>query len=553
MAVTKPVAHHRKRQRLKVGLIAGAIVAVAAIGTATTVVVLNARSEQCSGPLSVEVTAAPAIAPVVTTVANQFDATNPVADGHCANVTVNTESAAATAGELPNDQVSPPAIWIPDSSLWAREVSAQTSTASSVTPKLDIGPSLATSPLVLAAPESYAHTVGWPDTQPSWQGVASGALPAVIGNPTTTTEGLTGILMLESALGQSATAPSTQLAGLLVKLGKSVVTDIADQFTTDTGADAHVFTASEQAVNQANQQGGPEKFVAMTPREGTLVFDYPVVTVTSSAEVSGTATVVADFEKQLESAQTTSLLTNAGFRAPGTAIPGARPDPANAAVATLLRTWTAVNLDTRFLAVVDVSGSMGEQNPGGETKAEIVRDATDVGLAEFPDTSEIGLWEFGDQLAPPNDWREVVPIGALGGPMGTGTRRAALQQATAALPSVTHGGTALYTTALAAYQTVQAGYDPNKVDAVVLMTDGSNDTNHGPDLPTTVSELRAMVDPARPVQLIAVGIGAAADMDALNQLATATGGKAYRVDTAADIVAVFLDALVRRTCPTGCG
>jgi hypothetical protein len=535
------------------GLIAGAIVAVAAIGTATTIVVLNAQSGQCSGPLSVEVTAAPDIAPTVTAVANQFNATNPVADGHCANVTVNSEDAAATANELPSEQVSPPAIWIPDSSLWAREVGAQTSTSTGFTPKLDIGPSLATSPLVLAAPESYAHKIGWPDTKPSWLGVASGALPGVIGNPTTTTEGLTGILMLESVLGEPMTAPSTQLAGLLVKLGKSAVTDIAGQFTSDTGTHAHVFTASEEAVNQANQQGGQEKFVAMMPREGTLLFDYPVVTVTSSAELAGTATVVADFEKQLESAHATSLLTSAGFRDPSTTVPGAHGDPGNAAVATLLRTWVAVNLDARFLAVVDVSGSMGEPNPGGETKAEIVRDATNVGLAEFPDTSDIGLWEFGDQLAPPDDWREVVPMGALGGPMGSGTRRAALQQATAALPSVTHGGTALYTTALAAYQNVMAGYDPNKVDAVVLMTDGSNDTNHGPDLPTTVSQLRAMVDPARPVPLIAVGIGAAADMDALGQLAAATGGKAYRVDTAADIVAVFLDALVRRTCPSGCG
>jgi Mg-chelatase subunit ChlD len=137
--------------------------------------------------------------------------------------------------------------------------------------------------------------------------------------------------------------------------------------------------------------------------------------------------------------------------------------------------------------------------------------------------------------------------------MNGATRRVALQQATAALPSVTHGGTALYTTALAAYQNVLAGYDPNKVDAVVLMTDGSNDTNHGPDLATTVSQLRAMANPSRPLPLIAVGIGPAADMDSLSQLAAATGGKAYRVDTAADIVAVFLDALVRRTCPSGCG
>ncbi|HEY4017978.1 MAG TPA: substrate-binding domain-containing protein [Pseudonocardiaceae bacterium] len=538
---------------MKAGLLALGVVAIAGVIAATTIVVIRSQQGQCSGLLTVGVTSAPAVAPIVTAVANDFNGTHPVANGHCVTVAVNSENSADAAGELPNDQVSPPAIWIPDSSLWPREVSAQPNTRGAFTPKLTIGPSLAASPLVLAAPESFARTIGWPATKPSWQGLVGGALPGVIGNPTTTSEGLAAVLMIESVLGEPMAAPSTQLAGLLVRLGRSAVTDVAGQFTSDTGAKAHVFTASEQAVNAANQSGGQPKFVAMTPSEGTLVFDYPVVTVTSRTDLAGTATATSAFETALRSAQTATQLTGAGFRAPDSNIPGARSYPATAAATTLLRTWVAVNLDARFLTVIDVSGSMGERSPTGQTKAEIVRDATNVGLAEFPDTSEIGIWEFGDQLAPPNDWREVVPVGELGGPIDGVTRRVALQQASAALPSVTHGGTALYSTAIAAYQSVLAGYDPNKVNAVVLMTDGANDTNHGPDLPTTVSQLRALVDPARPVPLFAVGIGAGADMNALGQLAAATNGKAYRVDTAADIVAVFLDALVRRTCPSGCG
>jgi hypothetical protein len=372
----------------------------------------------------------------------------------------------------------------------------------------------------------------------------------VIGNPTTTTEGLTSVLLLESVLGEPMNAPSTQLAGLLVRLGRSAVTDLAGEFTS---GGTRVFTASEQAVNQANQQGGQAKFVAMIPQEGTFLFDYPVVMVASRSDLTGTAAAAAVFENALRAAHTTTLLTNAGFRAPHTNIAGARSYPATAAVTTLLRTWVAVNLDTRFLTVVDVSGSMGEKSPNGQSKAEIVRDANDVGLAEFPDSSEIGLWEFGDQLAPPDDWREVIPIGPLRDPIDGVTRRVALQQASAALPSVVHGGTALYSTAIAAYQDVLAGYDPYKINAVLLMTDGSNDTNHGPDLATTVNQLHSLVDPAHPVPLFAVGIGPAADMNALSQLAAATNGQAYQVDTAADIVSVFLDALVRRTCPAGCG
>ncbi|HEV3358168.1 MAG TPA: VWA domain-containing protein [Pseudonocardiaceae bacterium] len=546
------MAHHRRRRHVKVALIVLAILAVVGVGAATTIFVIQSQAAQCGGQLNVGVTAAPAVAPTVTTVANQFNGTNPVVDNQCVHVTVTAESSAEAANELPNQQIDPPAIWIPDSSLWARAVGAQASTLGAFAPRLQIGASLASTPLVLAAPQSLAHSIGWPAVKPSWRALASGALPGVIGNPTTTTEGLASVLMLESVLGEPMNTPSTPLAGLLVKLGRLAVTDIADQFTSDTGPHPHVFTASEQAVNQANQRDGGPKFVAMTPQEGTFLFDYPVVTVGSRSDATGTADAVARFENALRTSPTSSMLTGDGFGAANT--DGADAMPATAAITTLLRTWIAVNLDARFLAVVDVSGSMGEAvSPGGETKAQIVRDATNVGLAQFPDSSEIGLWDFSSQLAPPNDWQEVVPIGPLGSSVNGVSRRAALQQATAALPSVVHGATALYSTTIAAYQAVLSGYDPTKIDAVVLMTDGANATDHGPDLPTTVRELRALVNPARPLPLFAIGIGPAADMDALNQMAAATNGKAYQVNTAQDIVSVFLDALVRRTCESGCG
>jgi hypothetical protein len=546
------MAHHRRRRHVKVALIVLAILAVVGVGAATTIFVIQSQAAQCGGQLNVGVTAAPAVAPTVTTVANQFNGTNPVVDNQCVHVTVTAESSAEAANELPNQQIDPPAIWIPDSSLWARAVGAQASTLGAFAPRLQIGASLASTPLVLAAPQSLARSIGWPAVKPSWRALASGALPGVIGNPTTTTEGLASVLMLESVLGEPMNTPSTPLAGLLVKLGRLAVTDIADQFTSDTGPHPHVFTASEQAVNQANQRDGGPKFVAMTPQEGTFLFDYPVVTVGSRSDATGTADAVARFENALRTSPTSSMLTGDGFGAANT--DGADAMPATAAITTLLRTWIAVNLDARFLAVVDVSGSMGEAvSPGGETKAEIVRDATNVGLAQFPDSSEIGLWDFSSQLAPPNDWQEVVPIGPLGSSVNGVSRRAALQQATAALPSVVHGATALYSTTIAAYQAVLSGYDPTKIDAVVLMTDGANATDHGPDLPTTVRELRALVNPARPLPLFAIGIGPAADMDALNQMAAATNGKAYQVNTAQDIVSVFLDALVRRTCESGCG
>jgi hypothetical protein len=542
------MANHRRRFHIRfrlAALVIGVVSGVSIAATATGIEIHDA----CSGQLDLAVTVTPALAPEVDSDANTFNATRPAANGECVTVMVTTDGSADEAQQLPTQQVEPPALWIPDSSLWAREVSAQTATNHPAA-HLDVLDSLATSPLVLAAPLALAHQIGWPARPPSWSAVAGGALPSATGNPATTTEGLAGILMLESALGRPVSAPSPSLVALLVKLRPSALSDIIGEFGVDTpGSHAFAFTATEQEVSQANQQAGGTAFAAMVPKDGTLAFDYPLIRVSSASEIAGTATAAAEFEAVLESPSTTAMLAGAGFRPAHSPIPGARAYPTGQVVATLVRTWLAVNLDARFLTVVDLSTSMNMPiGPGGsdESKADIVRDATTIGLSEFPDTTEIGLWVFSDQLAPPNDWQEVVPTGPLGEPMNGVTRRIELQQASAALPSMVHGTTALYSTTLAAYQEALAGYDPAKVNAVVLMTDGFNDTNHGPDLATTVATLRSLVDPQRPVPLFTIGIGPAADMNALRQLSTVTNGTAYRVDTAMDIVNVFLDVLAQR-------
>jgi hypothetical protein len=545
------MANHRRRLHIKfsgfslTALVIGAVCGMSVAATATAIEMRGV----CTGLVDLAVTVTPTLAPEVDSDASAFNATRPAANGKCVTVTVTADDSANEAEQLPTQQIGPPALWIPDSSLWARAVDAEMA-GNHPTARLDVVDSLATTRLVLAAPLSLAHQIGWPARPPSWSAVARGALPATIGDPSTTTEGLAGTLMLESVLGRPASAPSPSLVALLVKLRRATVPDVADQFGVDApGRNAFAFTATEQAVNQANQQAHGTSFAAMVPKEGTFAFDYPIIRVSSGSEVAGTSAAATEFETALESPSTTAMFAAAGFRAAHSTIPGARAYPPNQVVDAVVRTWLAVSLDARFLTVVDISSSMNMPiGPGGgaESKAGIVRDATMIGLSEFPDTTEIGLWVFANQLAPPNDWQEVVPIGQLGEPMDGVTRRVELQRATAALPSMVHGNTALYSTTLAAYQNALAGYDPGKVNAVVLMTDGFNDTDHGPDLATTVAALRSLADPQRPVPLFTIGIGAAADMNALRQLAGATGGRAFQVSTATDIVNVFLDVLALR-------
>ena len=71
--------------------------------------------------------------------------------------------------------------------------------------------------------------------------------------------------------------------------------------------------------------------------------------------------------------------------------------------------------------------------------------------------------------------------------------------------------TALYETLLAVYEEAKTNFDPERVNNVVVLTDGRQDN---PDGEMSLSELKArltdLADPEEPVGLIAIGYGAAA-------------------------------------------
>ena len=92
------------------------------------------------------------------------------------------------------------------------------------------------------------------------------------------------------------------------------------------------------------------------------------------------------------------------------------------------------------------------------------------------------------------------------------------------------------------------GFDPTKVNAEVLITDGRNERAGGLDLNGLLARLRAEADPSRPIEIIGIGLGPDADMGVLNQIAAVTGGKAYQALDGAAFRAVFFDALSRRPC-----
>ena len=53
-------------------------------------------------------------------------------------------------------------------------------------------------------------------------------------------------------------------------------------------------------------------------------------------------------------------------------------------------------------------------------------------------------------------------------------------------------------------------------------------------------------DPARPIQVVAIGMGPDADANALKRIAGATGGESYVARDPDDIAEVFIDAMLAR-------
>jgi Ca-activated chloride channel homolog len=531
-------------------LAAGAVVANA---------FLSQSAGSCEQAPALTVVADPAIAPALTEFAGSFQRSAPPVNGMCTSVDVVALPSADVVAGLGSSVRAD--MWIPDSSLWASQVSAEGVA-------LDVGDPLVISPLVVVAPRPVAEQLGWPDSDLPWGALLAGDANATITDPTTTSEGLATLLAVAAVVG-TGDEDRTKLVQAMTVVVRSAVPDVAaayEQITT-AGVDAPLFTATEQSVVAHNTAAPANLVVALYPAEGTPVLDYPVISITTAATSSGKAEASAAFQAALRTPQAMEALQNAGFRAPdGTAREGAgvvdgirsrapasmpAPDPAQAAA--ILRLWAALSLDSQLLAVVDVSGSMKEPVAEGVTRIELTRDAAKTALGLFPASSALGLWAFSVDLDPPNDHVELVPLGLLTDTVGSQTRQQALLAAAEGLPDRTGGGTALYDTVLAAFRTVRAAYDPARINSVVLLTDGRNqDDPDSIDLDTLLTTLRAEFDPAQPVPVITIGMGPDADHQTLATISEVTGAKSYRVDNPADIQQVFLDAMVERQCRPNC-
>jgi Ca-activated chloride channel family protein len=213
----------------------------------------------------------------------------------------------------------------------------------------------------------------------------------------------------------------------------------------------------------------------------------------------------------------------------------------------VLATWSAITAPSRMLAILDISGSMLEPVPtaGNVTRMAVTVEAARRGLALFDEGWAVGLWTFSTQLDADRDYRQLVPIGPLS------AQRDTLNQTLAGVVPKPNGDTALYDTILAGYRAVQDGWDPGRVNSVVLLTDGENDDANGLSIDQLLDGLKAAMDPKKPIQVILIGIGTSTSESSMRRITDVTGGGVFIAEDPANIGQIFLQAIALRATSTG--
>jgi Ca-activated chloride channel homolog len=527
------------------------------------------RGADCPrGTVTVNIAAAPDIAPALADAAGSLHGTDRYAGDYCYTAKVSPAEPARVAATLAGRSGDTrPDVWVPDSSYWLTRVRADGGDA---VPRS--ATSVASSPVVIALAEPVARTLGWPNAKVSWSRLldsraAGRGLRIGIPDPARSPVGVSALLAVRKVTAPDG-RPSAATVAAVRMLSANVSALPGDLFgklpqaadPVSVGKALGGFPATEQSVSAYDGGHPVVPAVAVYPQPASPSLDYPYVVGAGLSEA--VAAAAGKFLAVLRSPDAVRGLTAAGFRTPGggtgpgfpsaagidTDIVPPVPLPDGAALAQTVGMWSTITLPSRLLAVVDVSGSMGDPVPGtNQNRLQLTLSAALQGLGLYSDDSEIGLWTFSTNLDGARDYRELVPIGPLS------AQRAALASAIARIQVKQGGATGLYDTVLAAYQRISREWDPVRSNALLVFTDGQNEDPQGISRATLLRELKTLYNRNRPVRIVFIGLGPDVSAEELSSIAGITHGLAVVTRDPGGIRDIFLQALAVRPCqPPNC-
>jgi Ca-activated chloride channel family protein len=541
-------------------------------------------------------------AALLKTIAVRYNDGGHQVDGRCVRVDVVSKASGGATEALArgwDEAVDGPRpdVWSPASSSWA--VILRQRTAAQDKPDLVPGdkptdlPSIAQTPLVLAMPKPMAEALGYPRKplgfgdllalsrdpagwgrygHPEW-----GAFRLGKTNPNFSTSGLNATIgAYFAATGVSSDLTAANVAdpktvayvkgveASVVHYGDTTLTFLSNlQAADDRGQGLSYISActiEEKSVwdyNEGNPTGDPKTLgkhrkpgvplVAIYPKEGTLFSDNPYVVLQAPWVDDAKRAAAADFLTFLRGDYPQGRFTDAAFRdyrgrandkiSAKNGLDPAQPKirlspPAPAVLDLVQKSWDSLRKRARVLEVIDVSGSMGESvSKAGKTKLDLAKEAAIRALAQYSPEDEVGLWVFSSNVnGRPAPYLELVPIGPVR------NNRAELARRIDGLTP--NGGTALYATARASVKYVRSSFDPQRINAVIFLTDGKNEYPNDTNLDSLLSDL-VSEDESVAVRVFTIGYGDDADLPTLSRIASASRGASYDASDPASIDKVF--------------
>ncbi|WP_245154444.1 substrate-binding and VWA domain-containing protein [Rhodococcus sp. 1R11] len=511
---------------------------------------IEAADTCVEGPAVLTVAADPDISAAIEQLATRFDATAPVIRDHCVTVEVRAIASDAVRAALNSGTGNwnvgalgtRPGLWIPQSSADVEAVVDRGVIDGTPRP-------VASSPIVLAAPGAVADAVvaagsSWADLirlqrdpqalgLPEWGGLRL----AVPSGSDTGASTLAVAAIAAGVRGDPTTALTVDEAS-----STQLVSAMSELAVTDTGAAATSASTTYDALAALENAAGPDAAVhavpvteqqlastdsstltAVRPQGATPVADHPAVVLSGDETATRAAAGFVDFVRQPDGTQT---LQDAGFNVDEAQDAGIVAPPPGQVADALLAVLRNPVLPRRATVLLDVSESMGTVE-GGATRLQNTVRALSEQFRRVPDATELGLWSFSEDLNNSLPFRVDVPTGPMTVPVGTSPRRSALDTTAAALTPAT--GSYTYASVLVAYLDAVAGYVPGRVNSVVLITDGKDDSPLSAD--ELLTELTSASDPARPVAVNIVRIGDDSPAPAFTDIAARTGGTVDTVQT----------------------
>jgi len=282
-------------------------------------------------------------------------------------------------------------------------------------------------------------------------------------------------------------------------------------------------------INQGlTQYQPPERLVALYPKEGTFWHEHPSGIVSADWVTEEQREAARVFTDYLLTPDVQQVVMSNGFRPANADVElgfpfveenGVTPTgpatvldvPAPDVIAAVQANWSFVKKQADVMILIDVSGSMEEENKIGQA-----REAAIAFLDNMEPTNRVGLTVFSDFV------EMRVPLANVE------TNR---QQVYSHIQSLkAEGGTAMYAALTEVVEFMNGQTDDNRIRAVVLLSDGADTSDGSVTLNDTIQAINASRNALNPVIVIPVAYGSNADINALNSVARASATRVQSGD-----------------------